>query len=151
MTTATVETHRFEVDPIAATRGLFDRCRTCGHALASPLHARPCNDCGVPVGTPHQQGCDVARCTVTGHQRIQCEGELHVYNGREYGEHEGACGDDIWTGAWPGVIACAALGWWCVGPPWRACSPDHPDASPDLNRLAVEARWNPATQRYVKR
>lgn len=49
-----------------------------------------CNDCGVDVGAEHADGCDVARCLVTGLQRLSC-GE----------EHD--CGADVWTGKWPAV------------------------------------------------
>lgn len=53
---------------------------------------RNCPDCGVQPGSGHREGCDVARCLNTGIQRLQCDC--------------GKCGDDIWTGFWPGVKEC---------------------------------------------
>jgi hypothetical protein len=55
------------------------------------LHFTPqCPDCGVAVGEPHHYdeydgGCDIARCLVTGLQRLMCDGD-----------HER--GRDVWTG-----------------------------------------------------
>ena len=34
---------------------------------------RACPDCHVSPGQPHSDGCDVACCTVCGHQRITCK------------------------------------------------------------------------------
>jgi hypothetical protein len=51
---------------------------------------RSCGDCGVEVGQQHDEGCDVARCTNCGDQRLSC-GCIDV------GEPE------EWTGLWPGV------------------------------------------------
>lgn len=53
---------------------------------------RACPDCAVPVGKPHLEGCDVARCHACGGQRLSCDCE----------ESE----DDIWTGFWPGIKEC---------------------------------------------
>lgn len=107
-----------------------------------------CPDCGAEPGEQHQFGCDVARCTATGEQFIQCEGELHTYHGREYGEHVGICQPTIWTGEWPGNEECRELGLWCYwGPPWTPCDADHPGAVADLNTLTRMAmngklRWD---------
>ena len=50
---------------------------------------KPCPDCQAKVGTPHKHGCDTARCLRTGVQRLQCGC--------------GKCGEDVWTGHWPGI------------------------------------------------
>lgn len=54
-----------------------------------------CHDCGVAPGTAHLDGCDTARCLNTGIQRLQCDC--------------GKCGDDVWTGMWPGIQECYDL------------------------------------------
>ena len=33
--------------------------------------------------------------------------------------------------------------------PWVPCAADHPDAIPDLNRLARECRWDAGQARWV--
>lgn len=102
--------------------------------------AKPCGDCAVPAGTAHEQGCDVARCLVTGMQRIACSRR-----------HD--CGADVWTGTWPGDAECREFGWFALfsaDDGWERCSADEPGAMPDLNRLVCEARWDPAAQRWVK-
>lgn len=86
-----------------------------------------CNDCGVEVGTPHEDGCDVARCTECGHQRISCD---HDDSDVGWGQ--------IWTGIWPGEKECMEWGWL------------RKDGGPDLNRLAVYAKWNKETQSYTR-
>jgi hypothetical protein len=101
---------------------------------------KACNDCAQVVGTVHSDGCDVARCLVTGGQRLSCEGEDHD------------CGWEIWTGEWPGVEACRRLDLWCYwGPPWIKCNKDHPSATEDLNSLPTVAKWNKESQRWEKR
>ncbi|MGW5053967.1 hypothetical protein [Actinokineospora sp. NPDC004072] len=81
-----------------------------------------CPDCDVAVGEPHlsdeYNGCDIARCLVTGHQRLMCDLD-----------HD--CGHDTWTGTWPGHTDCERLGWM------------HGPGFPDLNRLYTEGVWNP--------
>ncbi|EWC64551.1 hypothetical protein UO65_0158 [Actinokineospora spheciospongiae] len=82
-----------------------------------------CPDCAVPVGRPHIDRCDVARCLRTGLQRLDCEAA-----------HD--CGTDTWTGRWPGEADCERLGW-MIGPDF-----------PDLNRLYTQATWNPTTHHW---
>jgi hypothetical protein len=82
-----------------------------------------CPSCEVAIGHPHVEDCDVARCLVTGLQRLSCE-------------HEHNCGNDTWSGRWPGETDCERLGW-MIGP-----------GLPDINRLLAEATWNPATQQW---
>jgi hypothetical protein len=59
-----------------------------------------CPDCDVAVGEAHVNdeadgGCDVARCLVTGPQRLTCEADHAA-------DHD--CGRDVWTGGWPGLL-----------------------------------------------
>jgi hypothetical protein len=69
-----------------------------------------------------------------------------------------------WTGEWPGEAECREFGWYSrhgdasKGEPyWVPCGPDHPDAEPDMNRLARaamglrgDAYWD-VTEGRVKR
>lgn len=115
---------------------------------------RSCNDCGAPVGEPHSPGCDVARCLVTGGQRISCEGGDGLGHAVEVmpGCFEVRdCGHQVWSGAWPGVAECEELGWHSYLVPyegWTRCEPDHPEAGTDLNRLFAEAEWDRAACRW---
>lgn len=164
-----------------------------------------CGDCGAEPGQAHADGCDVARCLLTGRQRIQCEPEhehpaetraalvaavaalvdearsnsvvaavnallnfttervetstiaeriVDAVDAARYA----SCGQDIWTGQWPGNDDAAALGLWCYWGPdygesgWVECDdrPEHPGARPDLNRLRPPyARWDPTTGHWV--
>lgn len=104
---------------------------------------RACGDCGVPPGTAHIDGCDVARCMATGEQRLQC-----------YLDHD--CGADVWTGQWPGDAECQEFGWWvqdrCAeGLGFVPCAADAPGAVEDLNRLVYDAEWDVVAGRWRKR
>lgn len=85
-----------------------------------------CPDCAVAIGTAHEDGCDVARCWETGGQRLAC-GLFH--------DHD--CGQDVWSGRWPGDEDCERLGWF------------DEQGRHDLNRLAREAVWDRTTRRWV--
>lgn len=91
------------------------------------LRPRPaCPDCGVAVGEPHDEGCDVERCSVCSGQRLLCRCV----------EHEPAL--ERWGGEWPGADECRWRGWFARrvdGEGWLPCAADAPGARPDLNRL----------------
>ncbi len=124
---------------------------------------RDCPDCGVLPGVPHEAGCDVARCLRTGMQRIQCGMDIPLFTSLGIlhdwlpakPPHPGEdCGQDTWTGGWPGVADCIRLGWysyWMPGsdPCFVRCGRDHPGAGPDLNRLnPLHARWDRTKLRW---
>jgi hypothetical protein len=111
-----------------------------------PDVAAGCPDCGVTIGAAHEDACDVARCLWTGRQRLACPGGH-------------ACGQDIWTGEWPGDQAARAFGWFVRwdgrpsegGRGWVRTTAEDPDAEPDLNRLVTDARWDRSARRWVQR
>lgn len=107
---------------------------------------QPCHDCGAEPGEAHRDGCDTARCLRTGTQRLACNPD---------DEHpEEGCGQDVWTGQWPGEADCIRLGWYSYFDPfrgWVRCGPDHPEAGPDLNRLRMDATWNRELLRWEAR
>lgn len=129
-----------------------------------------CHDCGVAPGMAHLDGCDTARCLVTGGQRLSCPGE--GYDGEdgsfffEDAAHVGQdCGQDIWSGDFPGRDDAARLGFWCrwvdrvTGEPiefslgrggtWQSCRETDEGARPDLNRLHPPyAYWSEKTLRW---
>lgn len=105
-----------------------------------------CPDCWAEPGSPHVDGCDVARCTECGYQRISCK---HEDSDVGWGS--------IWTGTWPGVEECEEFNlysFWDRG--WHSSTKDAPGASHDLNTLMAYASsgrvvWDIDKQRWVKR
>ena len=74
-----------------------------------------CPDCGMEVGEHHFEGCDVARCTKCGCQRIGCD----CKGGKP----------DVWTGIWPGTLEALEQKLIC-------CWDDTKEWTADLNELA---------------
>ena len=111
-----------------------------------------CSGCGVAPGAVHDDGCDVARCRMTGKQQIMCGFSMLSDD-----ENMGCgpdCGPGVWTGMWPGVAEARERGWYVLDT--RAgfvrCDAATPGATEDLNRVVGELRrWDRATQRRTER
>ena len=78
---------------------------------------RICPDCAVKPGQSHEWGCDVARCTKCGGQRLQCDCELEK--------------EEVWDGMWPGSKDCYEQKLIC-------CWGETKEWTWDLNSLAVK-------------
>ena len=75
--------------------------RSTAQELARVSLIDNCPDCGVVVGQAHEQGCDVALCTICGRQRLSCS-HAGMY---EDAEEEVPSVDGwgaVWTGQQPG-------------------------------------------------
>lgn len=59
-----------------------------------------CPDCGVKPGQPHEDGCDVERCSACSYQRLSC--------GCDDSAHDKLFAR--WTGIWPGYAESKYLG-----------------------------------------
>ncbi|GGN23820.1 hypothetical protein GCM10011609_76900 [Lentzea pudingi] len=96
--------------------------------MTTPVSVVPqqdrCPDCAVSIDEEHVDGCDVARCLVTGLQQLSCP-------------HDHDCGIDVWTGRWPGDADCERLDL-MIGL-----------GLPDVRRLYLEAAWDPASRQWV--
>ena len=78
-----------------------------------------------------------------------CDGQDEEY---PYAVH--GCGQDVWTGRWPGQVECAEFGLWAVFVPNVGYEPvpaGTPDAVHDLNRLWRECDWDRIAGRWVRR
>jgi len=114
---------------------------------------RSCGDCGAKPGDLHSDGCDVARCLVTGRQRLSCNVGTVVFGWTETQPHDD-CGQQAWSGEWPGVAECEEFDWWAEESEatkahfreqgWHV--PEEPHHN--LNRLPAETAWDPAACRY---
>ncbi len=65
---------------------------------------RRCPDCGASPGRPHESGCDVERCSVTGQQSLSCLCDPAEHDR----DHDPLFAR--WTGYWPGSLEAASLG-----------------------------------------
>jgi hypothetical protein len=99
-----------------------------------------CPDCGVVPGSLHIDGCYVERCPVCGLQAFSCGHDATERRMR-------------WTGEPPGWAQCREFGWYAVlraDVGWTPCAADALGATPDLNRLYSECRWNVDAQRWER-
>lgn len=80
-----------------------------------------CPDCAVKPGSYHIDGCDVARCTSCGIQRISCD---HGNTRTGWGQ--------LWIGVWPGDIEVAMYN---LG---------------SLNDVMLGATWSPRYQLWLR-
>ena len=102
-----------------------------------------CPDCGVPPGSIHQQDCDLEQCPNCGGKVLSCRCTNNQRAVRL-----------PWNGDYPGVGECIEFGWFSKlvpGVGWVACDSGEAGAMEDLNRLYLEAEWDPLAMRYIKK
>jgi len=125
--------------------------------MIDPIELIPeCPDCAAPIGHAHRPGCDVAICPHTGERQFHhaIDTTADAATGNPTQPH--TCGEDLWTGEYPGAAEAREFGWWCraanpedlplIG--WIPCPADHPDAVLDLHRVAAHAIWDAAARRW---
>ncbi|MCP2335161.1 hypothetical protein [Actinomadura rupiterrae] len=118
-----------------------------------------CPDCGAEIGRPHGEGCAIACCLYDGGRRLNCECRQRTDLDLDH-----ACGQDDWTGQWPGEAEAEEFGWWVFwdgpgpeqgwdhcGQGWVRVTAGTPGAIPDLDRLRTDAEWDRKALRWVKR
>lgn len=128
-----------------------------------------CPDCGAEPGETHG-ACGIERCRLCGGQAISCrcysvesdDGDTRDMTPDEAKEVDEMVEKDggrlPWDGEWPGVKECREFGLWCkwvaiesgakrTG--WVRCDADDPEATEDLNRLAMMP-WDVKRGRRVR-
>jgi hypothetical protein len=91
----------------------------------------------------HRIGCDIEQCPNCGLQLISCDCPADL-----------VCHRLPWSGEWPGEEECREFGWYAQmvsGVGWVPCDRDDAGANPDLNRLSLEAEWDPLSRRFIQR
>jgi hypothetical protein len=113
-------------------------------SVAEYAALRRCGDCGVAPGGTHHVGCDKERCGRCGGQAISCgcthaptEEDENATDPTKEAEYFDLRVNQRWQGIYPGTLECRKLGFWCRRGSWIPCETDHPDATENLNRLAV--------------
>ena len=104
-----------------------------------------CPNCDAKPGKLHAADCDVERCPECGGQKVSCDCERKKSDRLP------------WTGLWPGTQECIEFGFFCKQGPgkkgallsWSPCSPEDPDAQPDLNRLRQATVWSKKLKKYI--
>jgi hypothetical protein len=119
---------------------------------------KTCPDCGVEPGNNHKVGCDIACCSRCGGQAISCGCLEEFIVEHAPDEISGAFHEEWpdlpWTGIWPGKSECQKYGWYAKfvsGKGWVECDKDDPEATENLNRLYIDARWNRESKRWLRK
>jgi hypothetical protein len=101
-----------------------------------------CPDCSVAIGETHLSGCDITRCKAHGVQLFKC----HLM------EESNACVPTKFDGFFPGTQEATERGWYVcqnIDKKWENCDSDHPEASPDINRVMKELIWDSQLEKYI--
>lgn len=113
----------------------------------SLARGEPCIGCEAQVGGDHRPGCREMECPQTGLPQSYCPGR-HGHSGR-----------GTWTGLVPGEAAAVSFGWFAALKPGRGWIPVPPQADaveygqdymPDFNRVFYQARWDQASQQWIR-
>lgn len=104
-----------------------------------------CPVCAAPVGFKHLYGCTLEQCPCCGAMEGLCSRMECPHNWDEERL--------VWTGRMPGSQECEEYGWFLYfnGLAMSPCTPDDPQALPDLARLREECKWVAYRQRFVRR
>lgn len=143
-----------------------DGCPDCGtpapalrNAHAPGCARRPCS-CGTAVDEYHHDHCGIARCAVTGEQRVyRCGASGDRYEG-DCAYEPGTDCRTVWRGALPGRAEAQEYGMWVRYSidPTRNPSVVYtrtaeigpgPGLAEDLSRVYTECVWDRDAQRYV--
>ena len=101
-----------------------------------------CPDCNVSVQEIHFEGCDISRCKIHGSQLLKCR-LLNQSN---------ECSPTKFSGFFPGTEEAIKRGWYSYlddDNTWQSCASTHPEASPDVNRVFTELKWDSQSERFI--
>ena len=101
-----------------------------------------CPDCSVEIGQNHLNDCDVTRCKVHGVQLFKC----HLIKESEN------CMPTNFDGYFPGTQEAIKREWYVFQNSenkWEVCGPDHPEATPDINKVIKELTWDSQLEKYI--
>ena len=99
-----------------------------------------CYGCAVPPNTPHEDGCDRARCPDCGDQLLLHDCEFWP------GDADGPDRPALWHGMSPSEEVARKLSWWTTAAGIDHLVEDHMRVS--VAEALGQITWNPRTQRY---